>query len=203
MRTDLTNPKDLIGVAKLDMSNLPQVGLMMTAHALMDGEEKYSAANWLQYKVSARIYIAAMKRHLQLWEAGEELAPDSLRHHLAHLASSAMILMDAQANGTLLDDRIRNPAAIRALKDINKQIQMDYDAKKARAALTPQGEAQYVDGVMVRTAEQDRAVNESAARYRERRVAYGILGQERNEPLPASVHEVETEGQDRDPESSK
>lgn len=191
MRKDLTNPKDLIGVAKLDLSNLPQVGLLMTAHALMDGEEKYSVANWLKHKVSARIYIAAMKRHIALWEAGEELASDSLRHHLAHLASSAMILMDAQANGMLIDDRIRNPAAIMALKDINKAIQLDYDAKRARAAVT--GQAQYVDGVQVRTAEQDRRVNESAARYRS---AHPM-------PLPASVHDIETEGQDRDPESSK
>lgn len=198
MRRNLTNPKDLIGVHKVDLSLIPLVGMLHTAHAMMDGEAKYTAANWLKDKVSARIYVAAIKRHLDLWAAGEELADDSHVHHLGHASSGLHILMDAQANGQMVDDRIKNPAAVIALKHLNKQIQMEADARNAREE-APRREA---DGIPDRRVRRPEPVERGTEAWDDNFLWTGQHSPT-PQPLPASLVEVETEGQDRDADSAK
>jgi hypothetical protein len=53
-------------------------------------------------------YIGALRRHLAAWVDGEQLAEDSGKPHLGHALACLAILVDAQAAGTLIDNR---PAA--------------------------------------------------------------------------------------------
>ena len=67
-----TNPKDLLGTAKPDATKIPAVAIAWEALAMMDGAGKYDPYNWRANKVIASIYIAAIKRHLDLPVIGTE-----------------------------------------------------------------------------------------------------------------------------------
>jgi len=59
--------------------------------------------------VCASTYVNAILRHLNAWRDGENLDPESGISHLAHVACSCNILMDADYCGTLQDDRNVTP----------------------------------------------------------------------------------------------
>lgn len=112
-----TNPKDAIGIKKVPLSLVPKTALALQAMAHKDGAIKYGPANWRSEGVSARVYIDAHDRHIARWFDGrEELAPDSLVHHLAHAIACLNIILDAQICGKLVDDR-PTPAPIGELLD--------------------------------------------------------------------------------------
>lgn len=119
------NPKDLLGAAKISISKLPVIAVLHGAHAMMNGADKYGAYNWRDKKVMASIYVDALKRHADAWFEREELAEDSLVHHLGHAIACGAILLDAQATGNLIDDR---PTALdqnfysRELKKLNARV---------------------------------------------------------------------------------
>jgi hypothetical protein len=69
------------------------------------GADKYGAWNWRETGVCASTYVNAILRHLNAWRDGEDLDPESGISHLAHVACSANILMDAGYCGKLQDDR--------------------------------------------------------------------------------------------------
>ena len=100
-----TNPKDLIGLTKPPISLVSPIGLVHTAMAMKDGANKYGPYNWRENSVISSIYIDAALRHIMSWNDGEENAQDSGAHHLGHAAACLFILMDAQENGCLLDER--------------------------------------------------------------------------------------------------
>jgi hypothetical protein len=100
-----TNPKDLIGVQKVSITKLPPAAILHAAHAMMNGAEKYGAYTWRAKEVKASIYVDAALRHLYAWFEGQEVATDSLVHHLGHAMACMAILLDAQETGNLVDDR--------------------------------------------------------------------------------------------------
>jgi hypothetical protein len=100
-----SNPKDLMGAKKPDMTKIPAVALLWEALAMMDGGGKYGPYNWRANKVVASIYVAAAKRHLDAWFEGQLYAEDSGCHHLGHARACLGILLDAEATGNLIDDR--------------------------------------------------------------------------------------------------
>jgi hypothetical protein len=107
-----TNPKDRFGRMKPDPTAIPSAAIIHEALAMMNGSEKYGPYNWREKTVSARVYLAAANRHILAWLDGEEVASDSGIHHLGHARASLGILLDAQATGTLVDDRpFPGPAA--------------------------------------------------------------------------------------------
>jgi hypothetical protein len=61
--------------------------------------------NWRERDVSSSVYYDAAFRHLMSWWDGEDRAPDSKVHHLAHVMACCAILIDAEINGNLHDDR--------------------------------------------------------------------------------------------------
>lgn len=61
--------------------------------------------NWRKSKVCVTTYVAAIMRHLNAFRDGENDDPESGLPHLAHIGASVNILLDAQACGTLVDDR--------------------------------------------------------------------------------------------------
>lgn len=69
------------------------------------GATKYGKCNWRQDKIKASTYKAAMLRHLLAWWLGEEVDPESGVSHLYHVRACAGIVLDAEAHGTLIDDR--------------------------------------------------------------------------------------------------
>lgn len=99
------NPKTRFGVAKPPLSLIPGQARVLLAEAFRDGALKYGPANWRIDPVTASTYLNACERHIVAWQDGEENASDSGVHHLAHAAGCLMILLDAQASGTLQDDR--------------------------------------------------------------------------------------------------
>jgi hypothetical protein len=118
---DESNPKDLLGILKVDMAAVPPAAIAHESLAMQDGERKYGYRNYRSKKVRARIYISACMRHLNAWLEGEEEAEDSGIHHLGHARACLGIILDAQENGTLLDDRVKGPFP-ETLKKLNAKI---------------------------------------------------------------------------------
>jgi hypothetical protein len=100
-----TNPKDLLGAKKPDLSLIPPVASIHLALALMNGEKKYGAYNWRTKGVRLRVYIAAAMRHLKCFLDGEDYALDSNVHHLGHAMACEAIALDSIALGNAVDDR--------------------------------------------------------------------------------------------------
>jgi len=111
------NPKDLIGSKKPDYGYVPMAPLYEVGKAMRDGAQKYGPFNWREQPVNANVYVNAARRHLDLWAAGEEIADDSKVHHLAHAMACMVILMDAQQHNSLNDNRVRDDALIRYIKE--------------------------------------------------------------------------------------
>jgi hypothetical protein len=105
MKTQHNDPKGAAGALKTPLGLIPPYAMEQTAWAHKHGAEKYGPFNWRDTKVCASTYINAMMRHLNAWRDGENLDPESGISHLAHIACSCNILMDADYCGTLMDDR--------------------------------------------------------------------------------------------------
>lgn len=104
-KTDKPNPKDLIGLTKVDLSLVPPASLIEQARAMEDGESKYGAYNWREHPVLARVYLSAASRHLAKWLDGEEIDTSSGVHHLGHALACVGIIVDAMHTGNLIDNR--------------------------------------------------------------------------------------------------
>ena len=74
-------------------------------HAL--GAEKYGAWNWRIDKIRASTYKGAIFRHAKAWAEGEDIDPESGKSHLYHIRACCGIVLDSEAHGTLIDDRLR------------------------------------------------------------------------------------------------
>jgi hypothetical protein len=115
------NPKTAIGVTKVPLHLVPPSAKHFLAMALGDGAKKYGPYNWRESKISLSVYKAACERHLDAFWDGEELAPDSGVHHLAHAMACVALMLDAMTTGMLNDDR--PPAGMASA------LQADYAAK--------------------------------------------------------------------------
>ena len=62
-------------------------------------------------------------RHLNAWRDGEDLDPESGLSHIAHIATSCNILLDAAACGTLQDDRNKRPATLTREEAFQKLVE--------------------------------------------------------------------------------
>lgn len=100
------NPKSIQGAKKFSLRLLPLPAAIVVNQALENGMHKYGAANWRKTGVAASVYVDAALRHLAQWfDGSQENAIDSGVHNLGHAMACLAILVDAQANGTLQDDR--------------------------------------------------------------------------------------------------
>lgn len=100
------NPKTAQGNKKYNLRLLPLPAEVEVNRALEDGMHKYGAANWRITGVPASVYVDAARRHLAQWfDGGQERASDSNVHNLGHAMACLAILLDAQWNNTLSDDR--------------------------------------------------------------------------------------------------
>lgn len=105
------NPKQAFGDKKPALAQLPLVGMTAQSLAHMDGDYKYTFRNWRDNPVEAMTYVHAAMRHLALWSEGEELTRDTQIPNLGAVMACCAILLDAQVNGTMIDNRSHSPAA--------------------------------------------------------------------------------------------
>lgn len=117
-----TNPKTKYGKAKPQLGLIPGPALVLIADAFADGAEKYGPANWRVDPVSASTYFNAALRHLFSWYDGERSAADSGCHHLSHAAACLAIVLDAEAQGTLVDDRPTAGKSADLIKELTKDV---------------------------------------------------------------------------------
>ncbi|MCC4298461.1 dATP/dGTP diphosphohydrolase domain-containing protein [Aurantimonas coralicida] len=122
------NPKQAIGRRKApQMSVVPATALAWLAEALRNGaiEKVYGIKNWRESEVCLTDYLDAASRHLMAMQEGEDVADDSLALHAAHLMATCAIIIDADACGTLRDDRVLGRP------DVFAQVQADILARRA------------------------------------------------------------------------
>lgn len=106
MSTKESNPKDEAAAGtRIDMTLFPQTAVVYGCIAMTEGHLKYGAYNWRVAGVKSSVYLAACRRHLAKWEAGQEFDPKTKVHHLANALSCIGIAIDAQECGMLIDDR--------------------------------------------------------------------------------------------------
>jgi len=99
------NPKDAIGVKKPSLRFVPMAPVYMMGQAMADGGVKYGPFNWREQPVNASVYYDAALRHMTQWYLGNDRASDSNVHHLAHAMACMAILLDAESQNSLNDDR--------------------------------------------------------------------------------------------------
>lgn len=171
-----TNPKDRLGRMKPPLHLIPPAATIIESLAMEDGARKYGPYNWRTKTVAATVYVAACMRHLQAWLDGEENARDSGHHHLGHARASLGIILDAQASGTLVDDRPTPGAAADLLEMFTRNQD---DQSRTITLIDPTGKepdrevtvGRFVGGTVPRdeagflgTAEMGRALESAAAR---------------------------------------
>lgn len=99
------DPKGAAGAKKPPMHLLPPNALIETAKAMGHGAAKYGAWNFIETTVCASTYVGALGRHWAAYARSEDIDPDSGLPHLALIAANCFVLLTAQQQGTLRDDR--------------------------------------------------------------------------------------------------
>lgn len=117
-----TNPKKAFGDKKPPLAQLPLAARIEGCLALFDGTLKYDFRNWRETPVEAMTYVNAIERHFALYLEGEDRARDTGVHNLGGIIACCAILLDAEAAGTLIDNRSKNPVACDRLHDAEKDV---------------------------------------------------------------------------------
>lgn len=100
-----SNPKQAIGSTRMPLHLIPDGPLALLSLAFYEGATKYGSFNWRRAGVQAGTYVAACRRHLSKWWNGENHDPLTKVHHLANATACLVILLDAELQGMLTDDR--------------------------------------------------------------------------------------------------
>lgn len=100
------NPKAAPGRRKFDFSVLPFRVIAELSVAMLEGALKYGRFNWRTCEpILVSTYIAALNRHITCFVEGENIDPDSGRHHLIKAMATLVVLFDAWLFGNVVDDR--------------------------------------------------------------------------------------------------
>lgn len=123
------NPKESIGSTKVPLHLVPPSATHYLAFALADGKVKYEPYNWRDAGITISTYKSACERHWAAFWDGEDIAPDSKVHHIAHAMACCAIMLDALSINMVIDDR---PAAGASAKLQSEFVQWVQDRAKAR-----------------------------------------------------------------------
>lgn len=100
------DPKQAAGDKKDQLQLLPPQFLRDTAFVLNLGAKKYGKYNWrYSDSIKAMTYVGAIMRHLMQFVDGEDVDEESGKSHLAHIAATCAVLLDAKYKDKLEDDR--------------------------------------------------------------------------------------------------
>lgn len=114
-----TNPKEAAGAKKPAIwSVMPRWVTLLVGRVMQTGAAKYGKFNYRETPIYASTYEDAIDRHIQLWFDGEDTDSESGVSHLAHVIACAVLLLDSQATGKLVDDRQKTGLARRAMNDM-------------------------------------------------------------------------------------
>lgn len=93
------------GKAPLDL--IEHAAELEIAKVMHTGALKYGRRNYVHpdTRIYATTYIAAIRRHIGAYAAGETLDPDTDLSHLAHIGANINVVLAAMAAGTFVDDR--------------------------------------------------------------------------------------------------
>lgn len=100
-----TNPKDAVASSKIPLWLLSPIAKAHWAIAQAVGVVKYGAWNWREAGVRSSVYLSAIQRHFDCYLDGEDFDPVDGQHNLGAIMACCAILIDAQYNGKLTDDR--------------------------------------------------------------------------------------------------
>jgi hypothetical protein len=100
-----SNPKDQAAETRIPLWLLSGSAMVHWALAQFAGLLKYGAWNWRVAGVRNSVYISAIKRHIKAYEEGETYDPVDGTRHLGNIMACSSILLDADAEGKLIDDR--------------------------------------------------------------------------------------------------
>lgn len=91
---------------KVPAEFIPFRPLAAVARVMATGAHKYGVRNWRIDPIRASTYSGAIFRHAFLeWAQGIDADKDSGEHPLAHVVACCLLVMDAEMQGTLIDDR--------------------------------------------------------------------------------------------------
>jgi len=115
-----TNPKDLCGMKKPPLTLIPSASLIYLSRVMELGAKKYGPFNWRDPAAPVRmtVYLAAAWRHLLQILDGDTTDPESNQPHAAHAMACFAIMLDAQACGTLVDDRPLKGAVTKTINEL-------------------------------------------------------------------------------------
>ena len=101
------NPKEIRALTdnKTPMHYLVYSVLPDDAKCHKHGADKYGIFNWRESTINLSTYEAAILRHLLAWAQGEDIDHDSGLNHLTHIRACCAVVLDAQKNGDVIDDR--------------------------------------------------------------------------------------------------
>jgi len=139
MNTQYNDPKGAAGALKTPLGLIPSYAMEQTAWVHKLGADKYGPYNWRDTGVCASTYVNAILRHLNAWRDGETVDPESGISHLAHVACSCNILLDAGFCGTLQDDRNITPPNT-AVSKMDKPMPIQYTRIETEYRLLEVGE---------------------------------------------------------------
>lgn len=117
-----SNPKSALGIKKAPIHLVSPISILHEAMAMAEGGMKYGPYNYRVDKVAATVYIAAGMRHMLDWSMGEDKTKDSKLHPLAHAKACCGIILDAEANGSLIDDRFKSPAYAELVEEMEAML---------------------------------------------------------------------------------
>ena len=129
---------------KVPMDLLPWKPLAAVARVMATGAGKYGIRNWLVDEILASTYVAAIGRHTFLeWAQGINEDKDSGEHPLAHVVACCLIVMNAEDNNKLIDDRLRKESKLQEVVVKCQPSECDPDCSGGRGTaelLDPLGE---------------------------------------------------------------
>jgi hypothetical protein len=102
---------------------VPASGTAEEALAFLEGALKYGRYNWRVKGVRASIYYDAMLRHLAKWWNGEDRDQRTFVHHLGSARACANILLDAERQGVLVDDRPPRAATAGHIDELAENVE--------------------------------------------------------------------------------
>lgn len=112
-----TNPKKAHGALKAPMNSCPNLALIELNAVMGGGGHKYGSFNFRETDIDAMTYIGAIRRHLFLWEDGEDRDDESGRSHLAHIMACCALALDSQHTGMFHDNRSKTGLVKGLLKE--------------------------------------------------------------------------------------
>lgn len=101
----IVNPKELVALGKITYSALPSAVVAEVGLAMLEGELKHGASNFLASPIRAKVYYDSTRRHIEDWWRGRDIDPTCNVHEITKAIASLMVLRAAMINGNFVDDR--------------------------------------------------------------------------------------------------